>query len=65
MHSEIHITGQPILKKELKVIGKPASAEMPAMTMLALLPMSVPMPPKSAPKARDHASASMEIPSTF
>ena len=22
MHSEIHITGQPILKKELKVIGE-------------------------------------------
>mmetsp|Transcript_43701 Transcript_43701/g.70262 ORF Transcript_43701/g.70262 Transcript_43701/m.70262 type:complete len:225 (-) Transcript_43701:1107-1781(-) len=44
-HTQIHIMGQPILKKLMKLMGYPASAATPAMTTFALEPMSVPIPP--------------------
>ena len=59
------MTGQPILKNMLKLIGKPASAAMPAVTMFALDPIKVPIPPKSAPKQRAQARPSMLMPGTF
>ena len=55
IHMAIHIIGQPILKKLMKLIGYPASAAIPAITTFALAPMSVPIPPMSAPKHSAHA----------
>mmetsp|Transcript_159 Transcript_159/g.417 ORF Transcript_159/g.417 Transcript_159/m.417 type:complete len:211 (+) Transcript_159:289-921(+) len=45
-------------------MGLPSTSALDAMTMLALAPISVPLPPKHAPNASAHASGSMLSPST-
>mmetsp|Transcript_83408 Transcript_83408/g.179912 ORF Transcript_83408/g.179912 Transcript_83408/m.179912 type:complete len:218 (-) Transcript_83408:931-1584(-) len=61
----MHIMGKPILKKSRNETWCPASCAMPAMMTLLEAPMSVPMPPRSAPKARDHARGLSWRPSTL
>jgi hypothetical protein len=50
----IIIKGNPTLNHLLKLIGWPFFSLIPAATTPALDPMSVPLPPKSAPKASAH-----------
>ena len=40
----------------MKEIGYPASSDKPAVTTFAEAPMSVPLPPRQAPKARAQIS---------
>mmetsp|Transcript_8380 Transcript_8380/g.17974 ORF Transcript_8380/g.17974 Transcript_8380/m.17974 type:complete len:206 (+) Transcript_8380:75-692(+) len=61
---EMIMAGIPTLKKYTKVMWCPSAAALPAITMLALAPMRVPLPPKQAPKARAHASGSIAMPGT-
>mmetsp|Transcript_50142 Transcript_50142/g.122371 ORF Transcript_50142/g.122371 Transcript_50142/m.122371 type:complete len:201 (-) Transcript_50142:871-1473(-) len=58
------ITGKPTFRKALKVTTCPSTSALEAITMLALAPMSVPLPPKHAPKTSAHARGSIESPST-
>jgi hypothetical protein len=48
------INGKPILRKRLNVIVCPCFSAKPAAIMPALDPISVPFPPKPAPKAKAH-----------
>ena len=53
---DIIIMGKAILVKPANVTGRPAFSAMLATTMLADAPISVPLPPRQAPRERDHHS---------
>src|SRR5688500_4543582 len=48
------INGKPTLRKRLNVILYPCFSDKPTAIMPALDPISVPFPPKPAPKAKAH-----------
>mmetsp|Transcript_20135 Transcript_20135/g.55820 ORF Transcript_20135/g.55820 Transcript_20135/m.55820 type:complete len:210 (-) Transcript_20135:865-1494(-) len=64
MATERVMAGNPTFMKSRKEMWWPSDSALPAMTMLALAPMRVPLPPKQAPKASAQASGSIEMPST-
>ena len=52
------VTIAPFLVNSQNEIGEPDRVAMPRTTTLALAPIAVGLPPKSAPMASDHHSAS-------
>ena len=51
--------GNPTRKKAQKLMGYPAFLAMSTMTTFALAPITVPFPPRQAPRARAHHSGRM------
>ena len=62
MTTDTIMTLNPIWKKDVKVSGYPLLSAIPATTMLALAPMSDPLPPRHAPKQRAQAKGLMSRP---
>ena len=50
------VTGTPVYSQVMKPMVCPSRAAMPAVTMLADAAMSVPLPPRQAPKASAQVS---------